>query len=67
MKRSTPIEIWSYLFSNSSWRKEELERINKELPEKYMGTTERTSYTLAAIHLSLLKTMINKRLSFYLN
>lgn len=48
-------EIWSYLFSNSSWRKEELERINKELPEKYMGTTERTSYILAAIHLSLLE------------
>ncbi|MFD9626078.1 hypothetical protein [Peribacillus muralis] len=48
-------EIWSYLFSNSSWRREELERIKEELPDKYMGTTERTSYSLAAIHLSLLE------------
>ncbi|WP_285767888.1 SWIM zinc finger family protein [Peribacillus sp. SI8-4] len=48
-------EIWSYLFSNSSWRREELERIKADIPDKYMGTTERTSYTLAAIHLSLLE------------
>ncbi|MGE7763712.1 hypothetical protein [Peribacillus sp. NPDC096540] len=48
-------EIWSYLFTTSSWRKEELERVKRELPEQYLGTTERTSYSLAAIHLSLLE------------
>ena len=26
-------EIWSFLFTTSSWRKEELERVKKELPE----------------------------------
>ena len=30
-------EIWSFLFSNSSWRKEELERVKKELPETVFG------------------------------
>ncbi|MGE7875975.1 hypothetical protein [Peribacillus muralis] len=53
-------EIWTYLFSNSSWRREELERIKEELPDKYMGTTERTSYSLAAIHLSLLENQDNQ-------
>ncbi|MFD4927434.1 hypothetical protein ACFWMS_00690 [Peribacillus butanolivorans] len=48
-------EIWSFLFTTSSWRKEELERVKRELPEQYLGTTERTSYSLAAIHLSLLE------------
>ncbi|MFD6439267.1 hypothetical protein ACFWDG_05530 [Peribacillus sp. NPDC060186] len=48
-------EIWSFLFTTSSWRKEELERVKGELPEQYLGTTERTSYSLAAIHLSLLE------------
>ncbi|KON66923.1 hypothetical protein AKG34_23305 [Peribacillus butanolivorans] len=48
-------EIWSFLFTTSSWRKKELERVKKELPEQYLGTTERTSYSLAAIHLSLLE------------
>ncbi|MFB7638023.1 hypothetical protein [Peribacillus butanolivorans] len=48
-------EIWSFLFTTSSWRKEELERVKREIPEQYLGTTERTSYSLAAIHLSLLE------------
>ena len=53
-------EIWSFLFTTSSWRKEELERVKRELPEQYLGTTERTSYSLAAIHLSLLENQDNQ-------
>ncbi|MFJ7858016.1 hypothetical protein ACIQZM_09000 [Peribacillus sp. NPDC097206] len=48
-------EIWSYLFTTSSWRKEELNRVQEELPKQYAGTTERISYTLATIHLSLME------------
>ncbi|MFJ7745051.1 hypothetical protein [Peribacillus sp. NPDC097295] len=48
-------EIWSYLFTTAAWRKEELKRVQEELPKQYEGTTERISYTLATIHLSLME------------
>ncbi|RID84997.1 hypothetical protein D1953_12660 [Peribacillus asahii] len=48
-------EIWAFLFSNSTWRKEELERVTQELNQLEQDTEERNTYTIAAIHLSVLE------------
>ena len=48
-------EIWTYLFATSSWRREELSRVEKASEETYPGTMQRNAFTLAAIHLSLLE------------
>ena len=47
-------EIWTYLFSNNAWRKAELERVQIELSAIDIAAKERTAYTIAAIHLSLI-------------
>ncbi|PLT35828.1 hypothetical protein [Bacillus sp. V5-8f] len=46
--------IWSFLLTNSSWRKAELERVQEKLAEGSLHQIEETSYRIAAIHLSML-------------
>lgn len=48
-------EVWTYLFSNTDWRKTELERVLAKRDLLYPETAERNAYTIAAIHLSLLE------------
>ncbi len=48
-------EIWTYVFSNAAWRRTELERVQGEREALYPETAERTIYTIASIHLSLLE------------
>lgn len=48
-------DVWTYLFSNSAWRRHELERVQVGRETLYPETAERNIYTLAAIHLSLLE------------
>lgn len=48
-------DVWTYLFSNLAWRRTELERVQTEREALYPETTERSIYTIAAIHLSLLE------------
>ena len=48
-------EIWTYLFSKATWRKEELNRVLTKMGTLYPETRQRTDYTIVAIHLSLLE------------
>lgn len=48
-------EVWTHLFSNASWRRTELERVQVERDALYPETAERNAYTIAMIHLSLLE------------
>ncbi len=48
-------EIWTFLFTASNWRKDELKRVQAELDTLYPETQERTAYILATIHLDLLE------------
>ncbi|RFU66807.1 hypothetical protein [Bacillus sp. V59.32b] len=46
--------IWSYLLTNSAWRQQELERVQERLDSKTLHPIEEQTYTIAAIHLSIL-------------
>jgi hypothetical protein len=46
--------IWSFLLTNSAWRKDELARVQEILSSNTLHLVEEQSYTIAAIHLCLL-------------
>ncbi|RFU60751.1 SWIM zinc finger family protein [Peribacillus glennii] len=46
--------IWSFLLTNSAWRKAELERVQEKLSARSLHHIEETSYRIAAIHLFML-------------
>lgn len=46
--------IWSFLLTNSTWRKAELAQVQEKLSAGALQHIEETSYTIAAIHLCML-------------